>query len=160
MKKVKVNLIIVFAIVLVLTLNSCSQSSIYDHNFEVDDPWVAEQKAIFNVEITDTISAFDFYINVRNTTEYNYSNLYLFIKTDFPDGRYAIDTVELFLADVKGNWLGNGFGEIKDNQILFRKRGRFPMSGTYNFTFEQAMRDKKLEGIKSVGIRIVKNDNQ
>ena len=50
--------------------------------------------------------------------------------------------------------------EIKDNQILFRKRGRFPMSGTYNFTFEQAMRDKQLEGIKSVGIRIVKDENQ
>lgn len=157
MQKYKVNFIVVIATVLIFTLNSCGDNSIYDHNFELADPWTADQKAEFNVDITDTISAFDFYINIRNTTEYNYSNLYLFIKTDFPDGRYAIDTVELFLADVKGKWLGNGFGEIKDNQILFRKHGRFPMSGIYNFTFEQAMRDENLEGIKAVGIRIEKN---
>jgi len=150
---------VILLIGLTLIISSCANDSIYDHNQNLNSPWVAEQKAEFDFNISDTLSAFDFYINIRNTTDYNYSNLYLFIRTDFPDGRYAIDTAEIFLADLHGNWLGSGIGEIKDNQILFRKHGRFPMKGQYKITFEQAMRNIELQGIKSVGTRIVKSDN-
>ncbi len=153
------NIYVVFVIALAFIISSCGNNSIYDHNQEINNPWKAEQKAEFDFNISDTLSAFDFYINIRNTTEYNYSNLYLFIRTDFPDGRYAIDTAELFLADLQGNWLGSGIGEIKDNQILFRKHGRFPMKGQYKITFEQAMRTVELQGIESVGIRIDKSEN-
>ena len=97
------NIYVVFVIALVFIISSCGNNSIYDHNQEINNPWKAEQKAEFDFNISDTLSAFDFYINIRNTTEYNYSNLYLFIRTDFPDGRYAIDTAEIFLADLQGN---------------------------------------------------------
>ena len=153
-------LLFFFISILLLLLSSCGDNSIYDHNEQVSKPWTADNKAVFSIEVNDTLTAFDFFINIRNTTDYNYSNLYLFIKTDFPDGRFSVDTAELFLADIKGNWLGKGYGEIKDNQILFRRRGRFPMSGIYTFTFEQAMRDKGLEGIESVGIRVVKSESK
>ena len=147
-------------VILLLLLNSCSDNSIYDHNERVSKPWDAVQKAEFEFDIQDTLSAFDYYINIRNTTNYKYSNLFLFIRTDFPDGRYSVDTAEIFLADIKGKWLGSGFGETKDSQILFRKRGRFPMKGNYKITFEQAMRDTKLIGIDAVGIRIEKSKKQ
>ncbi len=149
-------LIIIGIIGLLFSMASCDNNSIYDHNELVAKPWSADQKAVFNFEIDDTLSAFNYYINIRNTTDYNYSNLYLFIRTDFPDGRYSVDTAEIFLADINGNWLGDGFGEIKDNQRLFRKHGRFPMKGMYKITFEQAMREENLEGIEAVGIRIEK----
>lgn len=76
------------------------------------------------------------------------------MQTHFPDGQLAVDTIEIFLADLQGNWLGKGMGKNKDLQVLFRKRGRFPMSGNYHISLEQAMRRKALPGIKSVGIRI------
>ncbi|MCK5847299.1 MAG: gliding motility lipoprotein GldH [Bacteroidales bacterium] len=144
--------------ILLFLVTSCSDNSIYDHNNELTEPWTVEQKSVFDFEVNDTLSAFNFYINIRNTTDYNYSNLFLFIRTDFPDGRFSVDTAELFLADIKGNWLGSGYGEIKDSQILFRKHGRFPMKGHYKITFEQAMRDPELEGIDAVGIRIEKSE--
>ena len=148
------------ALILLLLLNSCSDNSIYDHNERVSKPWTADQKAEFEFNIQDTLSAFDYYVNIRNTTDYKYSNLYIFIRTDFPDGRFSVDTAEIFLADINGNWLGSGFGETKDNQILFRKRGRFPMKGNYKISFEQAMRDSDLVGIDAVGIRIDKSEEQ
>ena len=153
-------LIIIGTVGLLFSMLSCNNNSIYDHNELVSKPWAADQKAVFNFEIDDTLSAFNFYINIRNTTDYNYSNLYLFIRTDFPDGRFSIDTAEIFLADINGNWLGDGFGEIKDNQRLFRKRGRFPMKGMYRITFEQAMREENLVGIEAVGIRIEKSEKK
>ncbi len=141
-----------------ILLYSCGNQSFYDHNEEVTEPWKYSDIIDFEVDVTDTINPFNFYINIRNTTDYNYSNIYLFVKTVFPDGRFSIDTAEIFLADLHGNWLGSGFGKNKDLQVLFRKRGRFPMSGVYHFRFEQAMRELDLDGIKAVGIRIERTE--
>ena len=153
MPKNKIGLYLIFAFM--FSLFACNNNAIYDHNEIVGEPWLSQNKAEFVFDITDTLSAYDFYINIRNTTSYEWSNIFLFIRTELPDGRFSIDTAEVFLADLQGNWLGSGFGDIKDSQILFRKRGRFPMSGTYILSFEQAMRKKKgLIGIESVGIRI------
>ncbi len=111
--------------------------------------------AKFDVEVTDTVSLFDFYINLRNTVDYKYSNFYLFLNTTLPDGMAARDTIELMLADRSGKWLGKGFGKYRDNQMLVRAGLQFPMAGNYVFEIEHAMRDTLLTGIGSVGIRIV-----
>lgn len=158
MLKNKIGLFIIFA--LTLSMCACNNNVIYDHNEIVGEPWLSQNKATFVFEINDTISPYNFYLNIRNTSSYRWSNIFLFVRTEFPNGKYTVDTAEIFLADLQGNWLGSGFGEIKDNQILFRKRGRFPMSGIYKLSFEQAMRSKKqgLIGIESVGIRIERTE--
>ena len=143
---------------ILLVVSSCGKQTMYDHNVEVKEPWKSSDKAIFDIDINDTINQYNVYINVRNTVDYDYSNLYLFIKTEFPNNYIVIDTAEIFLADMKGNWLGSGFGEIKDIQVLFRKNGRFARKGLYHISFEQAMRNTELYGIKSVGIRIERSN--
>ncbi len=148
----RLNFIISFFVIIMLS--SCNSKSLYDHNEDVPQEWSEFDSLHFNFNVSDTINPYNMYINVRNTTDYQYSNIYFFMQIHFPDGRMAIDTLEVFLADRKGNWLGKGFGKNKDIQVLFRKRGRFPMSGFYKIDLEQAMRAKQLSGIKSVGIRI------
>lgn len=143
---------------IVLFVSSCGKQTMYDHNVEINEPWKSADKAVFDIDINDTINQYNVYINIRNTADYDYSNLYLFIKTEFPNNYVVIDTAEIFLADTKGNWLGSGFGEIKDIQVLFRKNGRFARKGLYHISFEQAMRDTELYGIKSVGIRIERSN--
>jgi gliding motility-associated lipoprotein GldH len=140
--------------IVLIALNSCNSQSFYDHNEETPASWNSDDSLHFYFEVTDTINPYNMYINIRNTTDYEYSNIYFFMQIHFPDGRKAIDTLEVFLADRKGNWLGDGMGKNKDRQVLFRKRGRFPMNGDYRIDIEQAMRTEQLSGIKSVGIRI------
>jgi gliding motility-associated lipoprotein GldH len=82
----------------------------------------------------------------------------LFINTHFPDQRMARDTVELFLADPKGKWLGEGSGDIYFSQILFRRGVQLPVPGIYRFEFEQAMRTKVLKEIIDIGLRIEKRE--
>ena len=106
--------------------------------------------------MTDTVSLCSCYINVRNTTDYPFSNLYLFIKTIYPDGKVAMDTIQLQLADKSGKWLGKGIGKLRDNQVLLMKDIRFPYTGKYVFEISQAMRVNKLKGIKDIGMRISK----
>jgi gliding motility-associated lipoprotein GldH len=141
-----------------LLLFSCGKPIMFDHNEDVPIPWNQQQSLAFDFPVHDTLSPFNFYINIRNTVDYNFSNIFFFVRTQFPNGQYSLDTVEVFLADVNGNWLGKGMGKNKDNQILFRKRGRFPMAGNYTISFIHAMRVEDLEGIKSLGIRIEKTE--
>jgi len=145
---------------LITLLTSCGKSSFYDRSADIcEKGWEEDSVKIFDdVVIDDTVSKYNFYINVRNTTDYRFSNLYVFLHTVMPDGRSTSDTLELILADGKGKWLGNGFGHIRDNRILIRKGLRFPRKGVYHFGIQQAMRQKDhiLEEIKSIGIRIEK----
>jgi gliding motility-associated lipoprotein GldH len=64
--------------------------------------------------------------------------------------------VELTLADARGKWLGSGYGNTRDNRILFKKNFRFPEAGTWHFELEQAMRMNPLPQIMDVGLRIEK----
>ena len=127
----------------------------YEKNKKIDKAeWNNKEIIKFDVDISDINSRHNFYINIRNTTDYTFSNVYFFIKTVFPDGGIAKDTVECFLADVDGRWLGRGLGKFKDSRILFRKNIVFPQKGVYSFEFEQAMRVENLIGIDEIGIRI------
>ena len=68
------------------------------------------------------------------------------------------DTLECILADEKGKWLGNGLGDIYDNQILFKKNVRFPLAGKYTFEIQHGMRADIVPLIMDVGLRIAKTE--
>jgi len=145
---------------LVLLMASCNTGVFYDQNNEVDpDGWEQDKTEKFTVDIQDTLTAYDFYLNLRHTTDYKYSNIYFFITTEFPDGRMARDTIECMLADNKGKWYGKGSGKIKDNRILVRRNVLFGFPGKYTFSFEQAMRERRLKGVTDIGIRFEESDH-
>lgn len=140
---------------------SCIESdSIFDKNVEIPDAkWVASDKAILKLDVSDTVSQHNFYINVRNTEAYPYRNLYLFVKTIFPNKKTRKDTVGIVLADKTGRWLGSGSGFLSSSQhltntILYQYNRRFPIPGEYRFEIEQAMRTDTLVGIQNIGLKI------
>ena len=141
----------------ILILSACDSNRVYEQNIEIPNGiWNSKNKAKFEVDIADTLTPHNFYINVRNAGAYPYSNLFLFLETEFPDKVYALDTIECLLADNSGRWLGDGSGDIWDNRILFKKGVRFRKAGKYIFTLEQAMRVENLPMVMDVGVRIEK----
>jgi gliding motility-associated lipoprotein GldH len=136
---------------------SCDPNLVYEKNKTLEEGvWKSNDLAKFNVDLYDTTSLHNFYINVRVTSQYRYANLFLYMKTLYPGGQISIDTVECFLADVDGRWLGKRSGRMIDNRILLMKNLKFPLPGTYSYEFEQAMRDTVLEHIEDFGIRVEK----
>jgi gliding motility-associated lipoprotein GldH len=139
-------------------LASCGKDAMYDNTKRIPrGVWNKEETVRFEVPVTDTVHPYRFYLNVRHSTDYRYSNVYFFINTVFPDGKKARDTVECILAQPDGKWIGKGISGTRDNQILLRVGLRFPMKGTYLFEFEQAMREDTLNGISDVGLRLVRD---
>ena len=140
-----------------LAASSCGRKYVYNEYMKVDEKrWSRYDHKQFEFEITDTLSVYDMYLNIRNTTDYSYSNLFFFISTAMPDGSRFRDTVECILADHEGKWLGRGLGRIKDSRLLFKSGIRFPVSGNYAMEIEQAMREAELTGISDVGISLKK----
>ena len=138
-----------------LTLLSCDPARVYEKNIKIPDGiWEKENKVGFEVFIDDTVSAHNLYVNVRNTSLYPFSNLYLFIETTAPSGHTIRDTVEVFLADNRGKWLGSGLGDIWDLQQVYKQNVRFAQRGKYFFEYQQAMRMDRLPFILDTGLRI------
>ncbi|MGY8988379.1 MAG: gliding motility lipoprotein GldH, partial [Flavobacteriales bacterium] len=93
-----------------------------------------------------------------HTTDYEFQNLFLFIKAE------KTDTLELLLANKEGKWLGKGIGDVREVEAVYRKEKVFTKKGNFTFEIEQAMRYAALEkiqhlnNIKAIGLSIQKQD--
>lgn len=144
---------------LLLFLTGCDDKRIFEENTNIpDNNWNINNKVKFDVSIKDPSTSANFYVNVRNADGYPYSNLFLFIKTTFPNGKFSTDTLECILADEQGKWLGRGLGDIYDNQIPFKRNVRFPLPGIYSFEIQHGMRTENVPLIMDVGLRIEKSE--
>jgi len=138
-----------------LLITSCGQHSIYNEDVAIEDgKWFKNSAVHFEVNIKDTTKLYNYYLTLRHTTDYRFSNLYLFLTTEFPNKSITRDTIECILANDSGKWYGKGWSNIKEDNILLRKNLKFPMVGNYNFYFQQAMRKDTLHNIVNIGINI------
>jgi len=158
-KRMKMRNRFVPALLLVLFFaTACNKNVIYSEykTFEGAE-WAAKDKAEFSLDITDTQSLNNISLMVRHADDYPYRNLFLFVTSEYPDGKIIKDTMEVILSNSKGEWQGSGAGDIFDIKIPIKKNVRFALAGKYKFTFEQAMRVDPLPLILDFGFEIEKN---
>ncbi|MAZ93788.1 MAG: hypothetical protein CMF58_05160 [Lentimicrobiaceae bacterium] len=143
-----------------ITIISCQKNTIINQSIDIpSEGWHKNNAVEFKVDVQDSLQNYDFQISIRNTINYRYSNLYVFLITEFPNGNFTRDTLEFMLANPEGKWLGTGWSSIKENNILLNKNMRFPISGEYRLLLQQAMRTDTLEGINSLGISVYESSN-
>lgn len=149
-----------FILLIVTILSSCvNKNVIFDESVVISNAaWNNQDFPYFDVNVEDTTSAYNFYLNIRHLENYRYSNFYMFLHTTFPDGNQTHDTIELVLSYPDGRWIGKGSGSMRDNNILLNNNLHFPAKGNYRFEIEQAMRESVLEGITDVGLRFEINN--
>jgi gliding motility-associated lipoprotein GldH len=142
----------------IMLLSSCNKDVVYSKYQKFDnDEWHTKDKAVFDIEINDTVTLNNISLMVRHADSYPYSNLFLFVTTVYPDGKTLTDTMEVILADEKGKWQGSGAGDIFDFKVPIKKNVRFPLSGKYQFSFTQGMRVDPLPLIMDFGFEIEKS---
>jgi len=139
----------------VLLVVACKQNLVFEQYKTIQQKtWDKDSVLVFTVPVQDTLQNHNFYINIRNDVNYPYSNLWLFVTIEQPDGKTIEDKFEIALADPSGKWLGEGFGGLKTREAVYRRNVYFPMSGEYKVSIQQGMRQDQLKGISDVGIRI------
>lgn len=132
---------------------ACHQQIYYGDIQSIEkEKWHVDSPLVFKVNITDTLAYYDMYIDLRNSTDFETQNFYVFMQTTYPDGYTTQDTLGFTLCDKFGKWTGKGHGCLKDNKFLFQPKVRFPQQGTYTFTVYQGMRTNEVHGIADFGI--------
>ena len=146
---------------LIITFLSCNYEKKEFYSF-VDDNWILENKVRFNINVVDSNSQFIQNICLRHTTSYKYQNLIFFLHHEF-NNLIHTDTLELYLAEDNGRWLGTGKGDIKEFSIKIQQPEIYKF-GNHSFIMELAMRDntnnsiKKLEKIKDISFFLTNNN--
>lgn len=143
---------------------SCDSNRVFDQYKPIkNNVWLKNNNVLFSFEVTDTVSKNNLFITIRNDKNYEFSNLFLITKINFPNGFQTIDTLEYEMTDKVGNYLGTGFTDVKESKLFYKENVQFNQQGTYHFQVAQAMRKNKsikgldsLNGITDVGFRIEK----
>ena len=151
------NLFLIGTIVIFI---SCNNSIVFEKYITFENQeWNTDSLLSFDYTITDTISTYKLVLNVRHSVEYEYQNLFLFVKSDS-----STDTIELLLADKSGKWLGSGIGDIREVKSFLAVEKTYPKKENNTINIEQAMRYgaaekiKNLKFIDAIGISIIKEE--
>lgn len=132
---------------------SCREDVLYHQYQLVELEWSKDKEYYFTYEITDNSVPYRLSIEIRNNSHYPYQNLWLFCSEEQPVGPVRHDTLECFLSDDYGKWLGRGFS-IYHLSIPVQTHHRFLHRGQYTFSIRHGMRDSVLRGIEEIGLRI------
>lgn len=133
-------ILLFFLVVGFVSCQNENKKEVY-HSFN-NNTWNTDSIVSFELDNIDTTSSHDLYLMVRHTTNFKFQNLFLF--TNFENQQ---DTLELFLSEKSGRWLGKGFGEIKELKIRIKENVNFKENQNQIFSVEQAMRYEDLEKI-------------
>lgn len=151
---------IVFIFLCLGFLSGCTSNEVYSEYKSLPGYWAEGDIMHFELKEMDTLLSYNMFLNIRNTNEFKYSNLFLIVKMNFPNGKIITDTLQYQMAKPDGTWLGTG-GTLKENKLWYRENIRFFEDGVYTLEIEQAMRNKasvegvsRLEGITDIGVSI------
>jgi len=157
MKIKKISKLIIFFLVGIIETACVHHETFLEYKTLPPQGWNKDSVLTFQVNITDTSSLYNVYINIRNRGEYPYQNLWLFLNIQPPHSTLPIkDTIECYLADIHGKWLGSGVGNVFEMPVLYKQNECFKQSGTYTFQIIQGMRNEVLPGISNVGLKVEK----
>ena len=155
-----VKLIVLGAMVLV----SCQENMSFDQFQSIENhEWHKDSIIDFSFTSSDSISKNNIYINIRNNKIYEYSNLFLIARIEFPNNYQIVDTLEYEMTTLEGRFLGTGISDVLENKLEYKTNFTFPIKGEYHIKVQHAMRKNQnsegmefLKGIADVGLQIEK----
>jgi len=138
-------------------IQACDDNRVVDVFYPIKGKaWEYNDVKTVEVNITDTSSRCNVYLNLRHTGDYEWQNLYLRVKVASPAGDSSVSRVSFALTTPDGHWLGSGLGDLYEYQVPFKEGIQFKELGIYRFELEQHMRVNPLHGIHDVGLRVEK----
>lgn len=133
-------------------LTACSDGIVYSEYRQLPSKgWHADSVMSFTFDIADTVAMYDIVINVRHMDNYPYQNMWLFVE---------LDTIEFYLADNYGNWLGNGKNGLIEMPVLYEQNYTFSHTGAHTIRLQHGMRTDWLKGVNAVGVEVRKGEGK
>ncbi len=138
-------------LLLISSLIACGPKEVHSAMNTTGDSWPEDISQVFEFEISEQ-GNYASHIFLKHNNNYGYRNLFLFSTLTYPDGNSRTDTMQYYLSQPDGKWLGKGWGELKTIKLLFPPK--LDQVGKYKLDLRQGMREAKLEGIEQIGLTI------
>ncbi|NCQ58774.1 MAG: gliding motility lipoprotein GldH, partial [Flavobacteriales bacterium] len=125
------NSLTVLILALMVLVVSCDSKRVFDEYKTVPNVWNKDSIMSFSIHPPDSIKPYNLFVNLRNTSQYKYSNIFLIVEMVFPHGKTIKDTLEYRMADPSGKFLGSGIMDVKENKLWYKENVIFNESGDY-----------------------------
>ena len=102
------------ALAISLFLCSCDDTRVFDEYKTVGESWHKDSIVSFTFDQKNTKNSYNLFVNLRNNNKYKYSNLFLIVSFEHPNGYTKVDTLQYLMANPDGTLLGEGFSDIKE----------------------------------------------
>ena len=118
------------------------------------DGWKYGQTFVYRPSVTDSVADGLLRVAVVHTNDYPYRNLWLEVsyQVEATDSTitFRADTVNMHLADIYGNWLGSGLGNVYQKADTVRTD--FQLISGAPVRLRHIMRKESIGGLDKVGI--------
>lgn len=155
---------ILSVVLVVLLLTACRNNIVYSRFQSVahpggmnpsSDKWHMDSTVSFAYHIADTSADYQMIVYIRHTERFPYQNMWLFVGDSL-----LRDTIEFYLADDRGLWLGDKHNGFIEMPVLLEEAKHFPDTGVYYLNIQHAMRDSLLRGVTDVGLEISRHGQE
>ena len=144
----------ILIMLLAVTLSACHSDIIYSRFVPMKPgSWHMDSVARFDYPVTDAAPSYRVLLYVRHKENYPYQNMWLFV-----ENAGLRDTIEFYLADDRGRWLGDKHHGFIEMPVLYEDHLHFPDTGVYHMEVRHGMRDSLLRGVTDVGVEIIRNN--
>ena len=142
-------------------LTSCGQNYVVEETKEITSSgWTYADSLSYTFTIEDTLQIYDLHLLIEHTTDFPFQNLYVRLKTRFPDGQRTNELVSLELAGAGGNWLGECNNERCILDIPIQQGAYFNEPGQYELTIAQYTRRDTLPGVRAITFALEETENR
>ena len=100
--RIKNSLLLLFVTVL---LFSCDKKRVFDEYKSVGSAWNKDSIVTFDLPVLDSAKRYNLFVNIRDNNNYKYSNLFLIVSLESPNGYTKVDTLEYQMAAPDGTLL-------------------------------------------------------
>lgn len=147
-----------FYLILTFSFSSCGKDLIFSESQLLpQEGWTVKNSVAFEAEIADSTAEYAIEFFLRHNDNYPNQNLWLFVSETAPDGEQKTDTLQYFLQDNFGRWLGSG-GGVRYLSLLKEENRRFARNGKFRYEITHGMRHDTLPGLLEIGLEITKNE--
>lgn len=142
---------------LTISFASCEQKILFQEEKTIPGGiWTYRDTLNFTFSVTDTSELYNMYVEFAHADVFPNQNIYLKLRTLFPDGKRLGKTRSFDLFDSQGASTGKCSGGDCHVRSVLQDNAYFNTPGEYVITLEQFMRRDSIEGIQSIGLVIEK----
>ncbi len=138
-----------------ISLWGCGPDYVYQSEKEIAKAvWAYRDSAVFEFDIQDTTKLYNLYLDLAAQPAFATENLYVRLRTTFPDGKRLALPKSFDVFDKQGKIMGKSSSGAYKQHIMLQENTFFNQLGKYRIVVEQFMRQDSVAGIATIGLAV------